>query len=190
MNETPPSEKALTPVQPDEPKIPSQASLRELQETWFEQEFWPNYWRKVDKADARKLFGRHAVSVQEKNRIVGAVKAQAPLYFARDPEHRPHAATWLNKKRYNDEIEQLTVRTGHRIARSQQPVAAKPKCEKCADMGNMFAEKLPGMTEDDWLNSAMPCTCPIGQRLAGRSMQLQPVSSLQGIRTSTPKMTQ
>ena len=77
-------------------------SLAELQDQWFTGEFWPAYWRKVDKAAALASFRKHARTEQIKQRIVDAVIAHAPQYLRRDPEHRPHAATWLNKRRYEE----------------------------------------------------------------------------------------
>lgn len=72
------------------------------QDKWFEQEFWPFYWRKRDKAEANKTFRKHAGSLEQKDRIVAAVRSQSAMYLAREPEHRPHASTWLNKERYDD----------------------------------------------------------------------------------------
>jgi hypothetical protein len=77
-------------------------SLDAIRKRWFEEEFWPHYWRRVDRADAIKAFSKHVRTEADKNRIVEAVKAHAPLYLGRDPEHRPHAATWLNKRRYEE----------------------------------------------------------------------------------------
>lgn len=80
----------------------SAASLDAAQERWFEEEFWPHCWRRVDKADAKKAFKKHATDEARKNRIVAACKAHALVYLVRSPEHRPHAATWLNKLRYEE----------------------------------------------------------------------------------------
>ena len=80
----------------------TEPSLVELQDQWFTGEFWPAYWRKVDKAAALASFRKHARTEQIKQRIVDAVIAHAPQYLRRDPEHRPHAATWLNKRRYEE----------------------------------------------------------------------------------------
>lgn len=97
-------------------KSPALASLAEQQATWFDSEFWPEYWRKVDKADALKAFKKHATCESKKNEIVQAVIAHAPNYLRRDPEHRPHAATWLNKHRYLEPPEETTpIRTGRSV---------------------------------------------------------------------------
>lgn len=85
------------------------SKTEEPKENWFDQEFWPIYWRKVDKVEARKSFKKHATSESLKNQIVAAVRAHAPVYLRRDPEHRPHASTWLNKKRYEEEPEDFST---------------------------------------------------------------------------------
>lgn len=82
-------------------------------EEWFA-EFWEFYWRKVDKANALKAFKKYAVDEEAKDRIVAAVKAQTPQYMARDSEHRPHAATWLNARRYEEDPEVFQPRINGR----------------------------------------------------------------------------
>lgn len=84
---------------------PKPVSLQDEQKRWFEEEFWPDYWRKEDKAAALKAFRRHATGPEKKDRIVSAVQVQGPRYRARDQEHQPLAATWLNKLRYEDDPE-------------------------------------------------------------------------------------
>lgn len=111
LTEPPSLETVITPQQPEnalapavhgKAKNPSITEFETLQNEWFELEFWPAYWRKVDKAEAKKIFRKHATSLEAKDRIVAAVRAQAPQYFRRDTEHRPHASTWLNKRRYEE----------------------------------------------------------------------------------------
>ncbi len=71
---------------------------------WFA-EFWAFYWRKVDRANALKAFKKVAVNEESKDRIIAAVKAQTPQYTMRESDKRPHAATWLNGRRYEDDPE-------------------------------------------------------------------------------------
>lgn len=87
------------------PKTSSIPKPPDLQETWFNTEFWPQYWRRVDRKDALRAFKKHATSEAKKDKIVAAERAHAPHYMQRDPEHRPHAATWLNKLRYEESPE-------------------------------------------------------------------------------------
>ena len=79
-------------------------SLLELQQRWFDEEFWPRFWGKRDKAEALKAFKRHAVTETKKNQIITALNSELADMQARQPKHRPYAATWLNKRRYEDEF--------------------------------------------------------------------------------------
>ena len=81
------------------------ATMSELQEGWFHQEFWPAFWRKKDKQEALKAFKKHATREAKKDSIVAAVKRESPEMLERLEQHRPYAATWLNKRRYLDEPE-------------------------------------------------------------------------------------
>ncbi len=69
---------------------------------WFASEFWPLAWRKSDKAAARKAFKQHAKTEEKKDAIIAALKEQRDSMLAREPDHRPYMATWLNKLRYED----------------------------------------------------------------------------------------
>ncbi len=104
-------ENPSSPAEPDEGLLlqaEEQApNLNDQQTRWFNDLFWPAYWRPVDKADALKTWKRHAASEARALMIVEAVKAHAPVYLKREPEHRPHASTWLNKLRYEEPPERL-----------------------------------------------------------------------------------
>jgi len=77
-------------------------------DVWFDEEFWPNYWRKVNRAEALKTWRKHATSEEIKNTIVAAVRAHAPGYCSREPQFRPHASSWLNARRYLEPFEDAT----------------------------------------------------------------------------------
>jgi hypothetical protein len=85
------------------------------------------YWRKVERKDALKAFKKHARTEDIKNRIVAAEKAHAPIYLKRDPEHRPHAASWLNGERYLEAPEDTRPANGG--ARGAPPVSELPNAE-------------------------------------------------------------
>jgi hypothetical protein len=76
------------------------------QDAWFEKEFWPDFWRKRDKHEAKMAFRKHAKNAGLKDRIVAAMIRDRPEMIARDPDSRPYAATWLNKFRYMEEAEE------------------------------------------------------------------------------------
>jgi hypothetical protein len=93
-------------------EIPTERSLPELQEDWFA-EFWAKYPRKVDRADALKAFRKHATSEEQKNQIIRGLEKHLPALLASDKKYRPHAATWLNKRRYEEDPEGVEPRTNH-----------------------------------------------------------------------------
>lgn len=67
-------------------------------------EFWANYPRKDNKAQARKAWPK-ACKRLPAERLVKAAEYWAGLWNAagKDREHIPHASTWLNNDRWNDE---------------------------------------------------------------------------------------
>ena len=66
--------------------------------------FWSNYPRKDNKAQARKAWPK-ACKKLEPERLVKAAAYWARLWSeaGKDREHIPHASTWLNNQRWNDE---------------------------------------------------------------------------------------
>jgi hypothetical protein len=69
---------------------------------WFEQ-WWQIYWRKVARKAAQKAFRTHVKTPQCFEQVMAATRAQTSTMMARDPDKRPHGATWLNGERWNDE---------------------------------------------------------------------------------------
>jgi hypothetical protein len=78
-------------------------SFPKLQQKWFDEEFWPRFWRKKNKAEALEAFKSHATSNAKKNQIVAALKAQSLEIQERPAQFRPYAVNWLNKRRYEDD---------------------------------------------------------------------------------------
>lgn len=93
---------ALEDLLPENTVLERQQTFSEIQESWFYQEFWPICWRKVDKIKALKAFQKHARTVELKDKIIAAANEHSPFYHLREPEKRPHAATWLNGRRYEE----------------------------------------------------------------------------------------
>jgi uncharacterized protein YdaU (DUF1376 family) len=92
-------------------------TIAELRAEWFE-EFWSAYWLKKGKLEARKAFGKHATSEAKKNRILEAVKAQAPEMLSRPPDKRKWAQGWLNALRFG----------GHKPQRLSQRLGKANRC--------------------------------------------------------------
>jgi hypothetical protein len=65
--------------------------------------FCHNFPRKVGKGAAEKAF-RSAVKTSPPSIILAALDRQRPELLSRSVEYRPHPATWLNQKRWLDEV--------------------------------------------------------------------------------------
>jgi uncharacterized protein YdaU (DUF1376 family) len=76
--------------------------LAVLQDGWFA-EWWPTYWRHVARAPARKAFGKRVRTPERFEQVMAATRAQTPEMLSREPQHRPHGATWLNGERWADD---------------------------------------------------------------------------------------
>lgn len=75
--------------------------------SWFDAEFWPAYPRKIAKAAALKVVERIKPDDSMRTRMVEAVKRQATsAQWTKDGgQFIPHASTWLNQRRWDDEPE-------------------------------------------------------------------------------------
>lgn len=66
--------------------------------------FWSEYPRKVSKEAARRAFAK-AINLTPLDEMLSALRAQAKNWT--DPAYTPHAATWLNGRRWEDEITEV-----------------------------------------------------------------------------------
>jgi len=78
----------------------------EKQKLAFE-EFWKLYWRKVARSTAAKVYAIKALTEELQIQIVQAVRLQTAEMMGREPSKRPHASTWLNASRWEDEVPYL-----------------------------------------------------------------------------------
>jgi hypothetical protein len=92
-----------------EGKDPSSAAASEDEPDPFD-EFWSNYPRKVEKADARKAWQK-AIKKTTASEIIDALKEYP---FGDDPKFIKHAATWLNKECWNDTPDNVRQIRGQR----------------------------------------------------------------------------
>lgn len=67
-------------------------------------EFWDAWPRKVGRGQAEKAY-RTARKSASHEQIMAGLSAQLPALAAREAKFRPHASTWLNGKRWEDEAE-------------------------------------------------------------------------------------
>lgn len=76
--------------------------LTPQQESWFGV-WWAAYWLHKAKKAARRAFGRQVKTAARFEQVMAATEAQTPEMLGREPQHRPHGATWLNGERWGDE---------------------------------------------------------------------------------------
>ncbi|UXY14760.1 MarR family transcriptional regulator [Chitiniphilus purpureus] len=86
-------------------------------------EFWDAYPKKVAKDAARKRWEKLKPDAELQAQILSALAVQSrlPDWLKQGGQFVPHAATWLNAKRWEDEV--------------KQPGAAKPVCRPSYDDG-------------------------------------------------------
>ena len=70
-------------------------------ESWFTA-FWDSYPKKKDKANAVKAFRKVCKTEEDYNTIMSGLLNQIPLW--KDPQYIPYPATWLNGKRWEDDL--------------------------------------------------------------------------------------
>ena len=82
--------------------IPASESHADTQcESWFTS-FWDSYPKKKDKANAVKAFRKVCKTEEDYNTIMSGLMNQIPLW--KDPQYIPYPATWLNGKRWEDDL--------------------------------------------------------------------------------------
>ena len=121
------------------------------QEAWFA-EYWALYPRHVGKASALKAWKKAATSEAIKDEIMAGLKAQLPeimKVYRRDRTKVPHASTWLNGLRWEDDATPDVANATKRVA--TRVIA----CELCGDSG---IRRLEG-TAGEYLER---CSCARG----------------------------
>ena len=81
---------------------PTERSANGYRPQWFAQ-WWAIYWRKVSRKSAEEAFQRHVKTEARFAEVMAATKRQTSTMMEREPERRPHGATWLNGERWTDE---------------------------------------------------------------------------------------
>lgn len=100
-----PSSCFLPPANHQEPSSPQAA--RAVPEGF--REWWAGYPRKVDRADAERAFAKALKRGATLEQLTSSLAAWRKAWEAEDRDKRviPHAATWLNKDRWADELEEI-----------------------------------------------------------------------------------
>lgn len=104
-----------TPSLPETPD-PDPERERETEGEGFDQ-FYQQYPRHVAKEAARKAWGKLAPSEREKA-VVDVVRRRESEWQGKDAEYLPHPATYLNQRRWTDEIP--VPRAGPRLSPGRQ----------------------------------------------------------------------
>ena len=90
---------------PEKPKKAKKPKEEVFDPALFEA-FWKAYPRKVGKDNARKAWGKLKVDKELHERIMDGLRRSIQFdHTFRDVEYTPHASTWLNGKRWEDEHE-------------------------------------------------------------------------------------
>ncbi len=110
-------------------------------------EFWLLFPRKVARKAAEKAWSRAATSPELIEQIMTGLRAQLPGMLKKDKEFIPHPSSWLNQRRWMDEIYAMV-----NAMPSKMRVIA---CEDCADTGVIWT----GYQE----SFAKRCHCAAGQ---------------------------
>jgi len=125
---------------------------------WFN-EWWALYPRHVGKAAALKAWKKAATSEAIKDEIIAALKCQLAGMMRQDNSFIPHASTWLNGRRFEDEC----PASSERPANVQRKIA----CELCGDTGIMPVVNPSIIDADSPDPSALlgyaRCSCARGQ---------------------------
>ncbi len=67
------------------------------------EEFWATYWRKAAVGAARQSFRKNVTSHDLYEKVMQAIRVQIVPILCREMESRPHASTWLNQHRWEDD---------------------------------------------------------------------------------------
>ena len=78
-------------------------SVSDQVEVWFSQEFWPVYPRREAKVAALRSARAVLRTPELRAAALRALTLQLPDLTSRPPDKRPHPATWINGRRWEDE---------------------------------------------------------------------------------------
>lgn len=92
------------------------------------QAFWDRWIRKVAKVEAQKAWNQ-VVTPEDEEPIQRALDWQNPIFEAREPEYRPHAATWIRGRRWEDEPPTKKT-TPNRITANVRPIPTEQTTQR------------------------------------------------------------
>ena len=89
-------------------KSPCPSMTPALSDRLFEQ-FWQAYPRKVSKSAAQKAFTKLKVTQTLLDKMLVQIERAKQTNQWQDPQYIPHPATWLNSRRWEDELTENTI---------------------------------------------------------------------------------
>lgn len=89
-------------------KSPCPSMTPTLSDRLFEQ-FWQAYPRKVSKSAAQKAFTKLKVTQTLLDKMLVQIERAKQTKQWQDPQYIPHPATWLNGRRWEDELTENTI---------------------------------------------------------------------------------
>ncbi len=94
-------------TQKNAPKPPAAktaaVSVPDPVEIWFSSEFWPAYPRREAKTAALKAARAVLRTPELRSKAMAGLLLQLPDLTSKPPDKRPHPATWINGRRWEDE---------------------------------------------------------------------------------------
>jgi hypothetical protein len=72
-------------------------------------EWWTEYWLRKAKKPAREAFAKRVTTEERFLQVMTATRAQRAEMLSKEPVKRPHAATWLNQERWEDEPDAVAL---------------------------------------------------------------------------------
>ncbi len=117
--------------------------------------FWLIYPRHVARQAALKSWRTISPSAELQTRILAALTSQLPTFACREPEKIPHASTWLNGKRWEDEAG--SNGNGNGRSETEDPYAEFPVAWQCSDCGEVH----------EVANDRVPKVCPLRTLIEG-----------------------
>lgn len=108
--------------------------------------FWAVYPRKEGKQAARKAFAKLAPDDQLLNTMLTAIQKQKQTDQWSDPRYIPHPATWLNGRRWEDEVTQGSPGKTVTAQRYGQREYDEDELEKKLGVNDIFAADWKGAT--------------------------------------------
>lgn len=76
-------------------------------------EFWSLYPRRISKRTAQKAWDKETKQTAPAV-IIAGLRRQLPYLTSKDPQFIPHASTWLNQARWEDETQTIQRNSGRR----------------------------------------------------------------------------